>query len=369
MTQQTIETQAAPIEADSVVVSGAVELEPVDDVLELQRITARTARLRAAKDELRAAFEYAQVLTHSTAINPEFQAYAERIKRRKVNGQWKTETLPALGEQAIYNLAVAIIYGDKLGWTPEESGMRVFSVHGKPSIEAKDAVAFITAFIELRLADGRTRPFVEGGDWIWQVEASPTKAVWMSRRNGVEVSSEWTMDRAQQAQYTANEKYQTNPTEMLSWKAAMEVARIQWMDVLRGIAYSREELELESGPVSVMSQRPANRKGVGGLEAMLAERKIKPAVEASADPPPADQLVEPAPIPAPDETLSASMASARQLAEVKRVLAVAEKLTDPSHEDALLLVGALIDREITGISELTETEADTVIAELTKKEN
>ncbi len=342
--------------------------EPVDDVLELQRITARTARLRAAKEELRAAYEYAQVLTHSTAINPEFQAYAERVKKRKINGQWKVETLPPLGDQAIYNLAVAIIYGDKMGWSPEESAMRVFSVHGKPSIEAKDAIAFITRFVELRLADGRTKPFLEGGDWIWPVEESDSRAVWKSRRNGVEVTSEWTMARAEQAGYTGNDKYQTNPTEMLRWKAAMEVARIQWMDVLRGLAYSREELELDSAPVAVVSQRVESKRGIGGLKAMLEQRRNDADVASfvSANTPVAEPVfvnaVEPEPVHAVADSPPDPVASDSQLTRVRDLLK-AEKYT-PNTREAMEFVSSLVTREVSKLSDLTAAEADDVIATL-----
>lgn len=358
----TIETTAADI-----IVDDSAELVPVDDVVELQRITARTARLRAAKDELRAAYEYAQVLTHSTSINPEFQAYAERVKRRKVNGQWRVENLPPLGEQAIYNLAVAIIYGDKLGWTPEESAMRVFSVHGKPSIEAKDAIAFITAFIEVRLADGRTKPFVDGGDWIWPVEESATKAVWKSRRNGVEVSSEWTMARAEQAKYTENEKYQTNPTEMLRWKAAMEVARIQWMDVLRGIAYSREELDLETPPVTVASSRPSSvpgRKGVGGLEQMLAARNQR-AVESMQDSP-AEPTVEPEVVASVEEEPAASKEQIDRVTDLLK----AEKYMQVD-QDALAYLSGLITppRDLSKLTDLTAREAAEIITTLSQPVN
>lgn len=358
----TIETTAADI-----VVDDGAELVPVDDVVELQRITARTARLRAAKDELRAAYEYAQVLTHSTSINPEFQAYAERVKRRKVNGQWRVENLPPLGEQAIYNLAVAIIYGDKLGWTPEESAMRVFSVHGKPSIEAKDAIAFITAFIEVRLADGRTKPFVDGGDWIWPVEESAAKAVWKSRRNGVEVSSEWTMARAGQAKYTENEKYQTNPTEMLRWKAAMEVARIQWMDVLRGIAYSREELDLETPPVTVASSRPSSvpgRKGVGGLEQMLAARNQR-VVESMQDSP-AESTVEPEVVASVEEEPAASKEQIDRVTDLLK----AEKYKQVDQE-ALAYTSGLITppRDLSKLTDLKAREAAEIITTLSQPVN
>jgi hypothetical protein len=185
-------------------------------VTEARLTTARAQLMQAQAQELREAWAIAKILTNSTSINPEFQANAPEAartkwKKRRGGSGYDKEITPPLGEQAVYNGAVAIVYGAKLGWTPEESLMRVFSVHGKPSIEAKDALAFIRRFIDHRIATGVCAPSQDGGDDIWPVEESDTRAVWYSRRNGREVSVEWTMERAETAGYTSNDKYQTNP--------------------------------------------------------------------------------------------------------------------------------------------------------------
>jgi hypothetical protein len=254
-------------------------------VTEARITTVRAQLMKAQAQELREAWQIAKILTHSTSINPEFQADAPEASRTKwkKNGQkWEKTVTPPLGEQAIYNGAVAIVYGAKLGWTPEESLMRVFSVHGKPAIEAKDALGFIRRFIDHRIATGVSQMPDEGGDDIWPEEESETKAIWYSRRNGRTVSTEWSMERAIRAGYapdpdgdgkTGNDKYETNPIEMLRWKCVMELARMQWSDVLRGVQYSREELQLEDQlriehvPVK---REPEARQGLEGLRAHRA---------------------------------------------------------------------------------------------------
>lgn len=252
-------------------------------VTEERLTTVRAQLMRAQAQELREAWQIAKILTHSTSINPEFQAdapEASRTKWKQKSGKWEKTVTPPLGDQAIYNGAVAIVYGAKLGWTPEESLMRVFSVHGKPAIEAKDALGFIRRFIDHRIATGASKMPEEGGDDIWPEEESDKRAVWFSRRNGRTVSVEWTMDRAEVAGYTSNDKYQTNPIEMLRWKCVMELARMQWSDVLRGVQYSREEMELEDQlrieHVPVKKREPEARQGLDGLRAHRAALAAAP---------------------------------------------------------------------------------------------
>jgi hypothetical protein len=54
----------------------------------------------------------------------------------------------------------------------------------------------------------------------------------------------WTTDRARKAGYTSNRKYDTDPQSMLYARAAGDVARRIAPDVLAGVPYSAEEIEL-----------------------------------------------------------------------------------------------------------------------------
>ena len=65
--------------------------------------------------------------------------------------------------------------------------------------------------------------------------------------------STWTIARAEKAGYTKNSKYKSDPQAMLYAKAASEVSRKLAPDVLLGIKYTAEDLELE--PVKMTATR------------------------------------------------------------------------------------------------------------------
>lgn len=156
------------------------------------------------------------------------------------------------------NAAAAILYGAELGLNPIQSLQQIFVIHGKPAIYARTAVALVKR-------SGIHIETVTSTDDAVTVRATDP-------RTGQVEESTWDKARAEQAKYN-NEKYKTDPQAMLYAKAAMEVCRKIAPDVLLGIPYAREELDLEQ-PVRVQSQRePQRARGV----AALAERVAQPA--------------------------------------------------------------------------------------------
>lgn len=149
----------------------------------------------------------------------------------------------------------AILYGAELGLKPTQALQQIFVVHGKPAIYARTMVALLKA-------KGYAFETVETSDDAVTVRGT-------SPRGEVEEST-WSIARAQKAGYTSNKKYQTDPQAMLYAKAASEVCRKLAPDVLLGIKYTAEDLELE--PVKMEARRvetPADR-GADGLRARLA---------------------------------------------------------------------------------------------------
>lgn len=149
----------------------------------------------------------------------------------------------------------AILYGAELGLKPTQALQQIFVVHGKPAIYARTMVALLKA-------KGYAFETVETSDDSVTVRGT-------SPRGEVEEST-WSIARAQKAGYTSNKKYQTDPQAMLYAKAASEVCRKLAPDVLLGIKYTAEDLELE--PVKMEARRveaPADR-GADGLRARLA---------------------------------------------------------------------------------------------------
>ncbi|MEJ4121396.1 hypothetical protein [Corynebacterium macginleyi] len=134
--------------------------------------------------------------------------------------------------------AAAILYGAELGLKPQQALQQVFVVHGQPAIYARTMVALLKG-------KGYKFETVESTD-----ESVTVRGVAPS---GEQESSTWTIDRAKKAGYTSNKKYQTDPQAMLYAKAASEVSRRLAPDVLLGIKYAAEDLELE--PVKMNATR------------------------------------------------------------------------------------------------------------------
>lgn len=134
------------------------------------------------------------------------------------------------GEQATWDLAAAILYGAELGLSAPQSAQNIFVVKGKPAVYARTMAAQV----------------MHAGYKLEEIEASDTKVVWRAYRDTRTAESEWSIERATQAGYTANDRYRTNPQEMLRAKCIAEVCRILFPDVLLGLAYTVEELQLEN---------------------------------------------------------------------------------------------------------------------------
>lgn len=214
------------------------------------------------------------------------QAEAMGFAKKVADALCDTELVPATYRGKPGNGAAAIMYGAELGLTAVQSMQQIFIVHGQPAIYARTAVALLKRH----------------GVKFRTIEQS-AKAVTIRAERGDEVEeSTWTIERATTAGFTSNKKYQTEPQAMLYAKAAMEVCRKIAPDVLLGIPYSREELELDPQPRQVVSHRPASgsRRGVDGLRAAITPAPAVVVGEVVQVDPPA----EPEPGPAPTNTMS-----------------------------------------------------------------
>lgn len=173
-------------------------------------------------------------------------------------------------EQAIAGMAAAILFGAELGLSAMRSVNELFMVRGKPAMYSRTAAALVRA----------------AGYVMEPVEETDERVVWKAYRDGAWKYSEWSMERAKQAGYTSNKLYQSNPKEMLRAKCLMELCRIAFQDVLLGMDYSVEELNLIDG---VNIQRPVKKRGPAALRE-LAEQgpnvgdKKPPQEEQAAEP-------------------------------------------------------------------------------------
>lgn len=191
-----------------------------------------------------------------------------------------TDMVPAIYRGKPGNGAAAILYGAELGLSPIQALQNIFVVHGQPSIYARTAVALVKRH-------GVIVQTIEESDTSVTVSAT-------DQRTGQTEMSCWDIERAEKAGFTNNKKYLTEPRAMLWAKAAMEVCRRIAPDVLLGIAYSAEEMEVAAPqPVRASRPAPAPRRGVDGLRhALAAKQQPEPETSPAAPPPPDSGMAE-----------------------------------------------------------------------------
>jgi hypothetical protein len=265
-----------------------------------------------------------------------------------------------LGDAATWDLCAAILYGAELGLSAVQSAQNIFVVHGKPAVYARTMAA------QVRRAGFR----------IEEVEANDTCVIWRGQRDGHWASSEWTIERADKAGYLRNDRYTTNPTEMLRAKAIAEVCRIQYQDVLLGMAYTVEELQLDS----VTVQRVVKKEGTRGTaklreiaEAASAQTSDDPQVDAQAEnaadagPVEGDEQADPqaqGAIVVDPECVSASPEQVERIRALYKAqgLSAAEVLDE-------VTVYLQLDKRLTALSKLAAADAAGIIANLTQPED
>lgn len=241
--------------------------------------------------------------------------------------------------------AAAILYGASLGLDPMQSLKAVYVVYGNAAMYARSMAGLVVA----------------AGHEIWTVESGPTRVVVAGRRKGTGEDSvetaDWTIERATIAGYVptkdpatgkwktnekgkviGNEKYLTDPQAMLRAKATAEVCRIIAPDVLAGV-YSVEERQMEYVEAEVVSTRPTR-----GLAAVLPASEEQPAA--------ADQPEAGSPFLNPRSGLA------------KRMFAALGEAGITSKDDRLDYCSGQVGREVKSSGELTDVEAEAIIASL-----
>ena len=197
-----------------------------------------------------------------------------------VPDHWLKDKTP---DQAVASMATAILYGAELGMSAMRSVNELFIVRGKPSMYARTASALVRA----------------AGYVMEPVEETDERVVWKAYRDGTWKFSEWTMERAKQAGYTSNALYQKNPKEMLRSKAIMELCRITFPDVLMGLDYSVDELQLIDTTVQRVGKKlnndedRANLRGKGGLAALQKMATEGPATDEIKEKPTTGRVTKP----------------------------------------------------------------------------
>lgn len=175
-------------------------------------------------------------------------AQAASAANRLAKALSRTSFVPKDFQGNEYDATAAIIMGDELGLSPLAALRSIYVVHGSPAMYARTMVALAQSH----------------GHQVWTEKSTDAEVVVCGQRRGTEriERAVWTMARATKAGYSKNAKYSSTPQEMLYAKAAAEVARKIAADVLAGVPFSVEDLELEPGTVTVGRAEPSAPKKV-----------------------------------------------------------------------------------------------------------
>ena len=226
--------------------------------------------------------------------------------------------------------AAAILYGDEIGFTPTQALQNLYVIGGKPALYARAMVALVQA----------------SGHDVWTTAKTDELVTVAGRRRGTDrvIEETWTTARAQRAGYTSNKKYQTDPQAMLYARAASDVCRQIAADVLAGIGYSVEEMEVVEG--AVVREAPAvTAKPTGSAALRQAVR-----VDAPSD-------------PEPIETGEAITAAQRRamFAAFGEAGFDSDARSEEGRTARLAYIGQVIGREVETTNDLTTAEASRVI--------
>ena len=249
-----------------------------------------------------------------------------------------SELVPQLYRGKPGNGTVAILYGAELGLNPIQSLQQIFVVHGMPAVYARTMVALLKSHGYLIRCTESTDESVT----VWGQDP----------RSGVEEVSTWTLARARKAGYTSNKKYETDPQGMLYAKAATEVCRKLAPEVLLGIAYSREELELDEFADGQQPKRVQSARGTGGLAAALGVGQGEP------------KVIEHEQKPAAAETTADAAPPTNATNRKMHALFREAGLDNDRRTERLTVVSRIIRRDIASGSEMSEAEAESVISTL-----
>lgn len=291
-----------------------------------------------------------QLMQHAEAMDAAF-SLAEKM--------CNTSLVPSIYRGKPNDGTAAILYGAELGLNPIQSLQQIFVVHGMPAIYARTMVALMKS----------------KGHKVWTEESTDESVTVSAQRHNeshVETST-WTMERAERAGYVptidektgkfalngngkliGNEKYLKDPQAMLYAKAASEVCRKIAPDILLGIAYTREELELEeaANPTRVKSERIAAPKG--GTAGLAEKLGVTESPEPATDP-----VTE----AAPESVVLASDAEIKSLVDALAEGGITDK------DEAIAFLRARTSRpEIQRSKDLTSAEVASVLDFMTNGE-
>jgi hypothetical protein len=239
------------------------------------------------------------------------------------------------------NITAAILTGNELGLRPMAALRSTDIIKGTPAMRAHTMRGLVQSH----------------GHDVEPVSATDERVVMRGRRKGSTtwIEVEWTIDRAKRlGAYARNEQYKTQPKSMLTARATGEICRLVAADVLLGMPYASEELDMSEdgpqpttpsagGPVTAAEILGANGSGSEATTPAAAQDPGKePETNGAAEqpPPPPDR---------PDE---------RQMKRLHAVLGGLKLGGDDRRDDRNAVLSDLAGRPIGSSKELSPAEAE-----------
>lgn len=242
--------------------------------------------------------------------------------------------------------AVAVMYGAQLGLDPLQALQNITVISGRPGLYARTMHALV----------------LRAGHRVTVAESGPERVVVTGQRKGspdVE-TVEWTPEKAKRAGYFTNKKYDTDPEAMLRARALADVCRLVAPDVLLGLAYVAEELELIEDPADVTPLPKAKRRE--SAADLLGETQTV-AVQTYADK--GEPQTEPG---APAQTEPEQATEPAITGKQRTAIYAGMSALGYDSDQAKTVVAAMVDHPIGSMNDLTRDEAKTVLDAIAEKQ-
>lgn len=241
-------------------------------------------------------------------------------------------------------ITACILYGAELGLKPMQSLAKIDMVKGRPAPRAEI---------------GRALALAAGHD-LWVEESTNTRVTVAGQRRGSQrvQTVTWTMDDAKRAGIAGNPAYARYPRQMLLARASAELVRAMCPEVLGGIVMFAEETGEDIDATipalaPVVPQEPPRKR-------RRTQTPDPTAVLPAAVDGPVDTAVSTGPTPAL-HTAPVDDDDKPTEAQTKLVMAAFKDEGMEDRDDRLAATSAFIGRPVTSWSDVTRSEASTVI--------
>lgn len=259
--------------------------------------------------------------------------------------------LPGAYRQNPANVLVAIEYGTALGLAPMIAIQSIHVVDGKPTASAQLIGSLVRrAGHRLRVTGDAKRAVAE------IVRADDPEYVFRS---------EWTIERATQANLAGKGVWKQYPDAMLKARAITEVARDACPEVLAGVAYTAEELGADevASPVPFVDSTPLPSEPVVELEVVDVDEATGEIT--------GSHFEEAQPLDPPG---TGNRVAAHQLASDKQLKLITDSIEKLSKElnfpvpaiGELDILSTIIGHDLEAISDLGKYEASRIIEDIMK---